>query len=158
MEFFATVGCDHVMVDWCRAFVDPSSCIPIRIRTRTLTQPCVTKVSLHVLFKCKLDRILSLKTMFPQFRSLYLKLVTLLCSLPTLKSFVPIVRLRCPVRRTTDMLIPNKHATSMASLGKRLPTARTQTCSTVSGPAVWASRGSGRQMSEGTTGGLQRIS
>jgi hypothetical protein len=23
MEFFASVGCDHVMVDWCRGYVDP---------------------------------------------------------------------------------------------------------------------------------------
>lgn len=23
MEFFATSGCDHVMVDWCHAYVNP---------------------------------------------------------------------------------------------------------------------------------------
>ena len=23
MEFFARVGCDHVMVDWCRGYIDP---------------------------------------------------------------------------------------------------------------------------------------
>ena len=23
MEFFANIGCDHVMVDWCREYVNP---------------------------------------------------------------------------------------------------------------------------------------